>query len=151
VNNTSYSFIEVSPYLFTNTIEATLLQIDREPALLSRERGKAATLIEGAVDRGDVYKSVEERRLRNLHRFCSLTCVHARQLPPQRPGIGSHEQIRLSRERGKAATLIEGAVDRGDVYKSVEDSVDQLTLTCVHARQLPPQRPGIGSHEQIRG
>ncbi|KAJ5620648.1 hypothetical protein N7510_004632, partial [Penicillium lagena] len=35
-------------------------EIDREPALLSRERGKAATLIEGAVDRGDVYKSVEE-------------------------------------------------------------------------------------------
>ena len=27
-------------------------EIDREPALLSRERGKAATLIEGAVDRG---------------------------------------------------------------------------------------------------
>ncbi|KAJ5832162.1 hypothetical protein N7474_000473 [Penicillium riverlandense] len=34
-------------------------EIDREPALLSRERGKAATLIEGAVDRGDVYKNVE--------------------------------------------------------------------------------------------
>ncbi|CAL5871126.1 uncharacterized protein PFLUO_LOCUS5372 [Penicillium psychrofluorescens] len=35
-------------------------EIDREPALLSRERGKAATLIEGAVDRGDVYKNVED-------------------------------------------------------------------------------------------
>ncbi|KAJ5664088.1 hypothetical protein N7507_004819 [Penicillium longicatenatum] len=34
-------------------------EIEREPALLSRERGKAATLIEGAVDRSDVYKNAE--------------------------------------------------------------------------------------------
>ena len=34
-------------------------EIDREPELLSRERGKAATLIEGAADRNDVYKTVE--------------------------------------------------------------------------------------------
>ncbi|OOQ82475.1 Arginine rich protein [Penicillium brasilianum] len=36
------------------------------------------------------------------------------------------EPAHLSRERGKAATLIEGAVDRSDVYKNVEDSIDQL-------------------------
>lgn len=34
-------------------------EIEREPLLLSRDRGKAATLIQGAVDRGDIYKSVE--------------------------------------------------------------------------------------------
>ncbi|KAJ5937873.1 hypothetical protein N7454_004215 [Penicillium verhagenii] len=34
-------------------------EIEREPAHLSRERGKAATLIEGAVDRSDVYKNAE--------------------------------------------------------------------------------------------
>lgn len=34
-------------------------EIDREPGLLSRERGKAATLIEGAADRNNVYKTVE--------------------------------------------------------------------------------------------
>ncbi|MCJ1337972.1 hypothetical protein MMC09_003256 [Bachmanniomyces sp. S44760] len=34
-------------------------EIDREPSLLSRDRGKAATLIEGAVDRSDLYKTVE--------------------------------------------------------------------------------------------
>ena len=34
-------------------------EIDRDPSLLSRERGKAATLMQGAVDRSDVYKSVE--------------------------------------------------------------------------------------------
>ncbi|KAJ5130714.1 uncharacterized protein N7515_006753 [Penicillium bovifimosum] len=46
---------------FTNKLIALAeSEIDREPALLSRERGKAATLIEGAVDRGDVYKSVEQ-------------------------------------------------------------------------------------------
>ncbi|KAJ5491122.1 hypothetical protein N7539_002689 [Penicillium diatomitis] len=41
-------------------IELAESEIEREPAHLSRERGKAATLIEGAVDRSDVYKNVEE-------------------------------------------------------------------------------------------
>ncbi|PYH99312.1 hypothetical protein BO71DRAFT_369178, partial [Aspergillus ellipticus CBS 707.79] len=45
---------------FTNLlVELAEKEIDREPGLLSRGRGKAATLIEGAVDRSDVYKSVE--------------------------------------------------------------------------------------------
>ncbi|KAL6234472.1 complex proteins associated with Set1p component shg1-domain-containing protein [Aspergillus navahoensis] len=35
-------------------------EIEREPQLLSREQGKAATLIEGAVDRSDIYKTVEK-------------------------------------------------------------------------------------------
>ncbi|KAJ5773514.1 hypothetical protein N7457_008410 [Penicillium paradoxum] len=55
---------------FTNQLIALAeSEIDREPALLSRERGKAATLIEGAVDRGDVYKSVEDSidRLASKH------------------------------------------------------------------------------------
>ncbi|QKX64156.1 uncharacterized protein TRUGW13939_11329 [Talaromyces rugulosus] len=34
-------------------------EIEREPAHLSRDRGKAATLIEGAVDRSDIYKNLE--------------------------------------------------------------------------------------------
>ncbi|RAH41296.1 BOD1/SHG1 domain-containing protein, partial [Aspergillus brunneoviolaceus CBS 621.78] len=46
---------------FTNLLaELAEVEIDREPGLLSRERGKAATLIEGAVDRSDVYKTVEK-------------------------------------------------------------------------------------------
>ncbi|KAJ9273238.1 hypothetical protein DTO212C5_823 [Paecilomyces variotii] len=45
---------------FTDSlIELAESEIEREPALLSRERGKAATLIEGAVDRSDIYKNVE--------------------------------------------------------------------------------------------
>ncbi|KAI9816766.1 MAG: hypothetical protein M1827_001411 [Pycnora praestabilis] len=34
-------------------------EIDRDPSLLARDRGKATTLVEGAVDRSDLYKSVE--------------------------------------------------------------------------------------------
>ncbi|KAF4207170.1 hypothetical protein CNMCM8927_003741 [Aspergillus lentulus] len=41
-------------------IELAESEIEREPELLSRERGKAATLIEGAVDRSDVYKKAEK-------------------------------------------------------------------------------------------
>ncbi|KAF7113616.1 hypothetical protein CNMCM5793_002972 [Aspergillus hiratsukae] len=41
-------------------IELAESEIEREPELLSRERGKAATLIEGAVDRSDVYKRAEK-------------------------------------------------------------------------------------------
>ena len=42
-----------------NLLKLAESEIDREPSLLSRDRGKAATLIEGAVDRSDIYKSVE--------------------------------------------------------------------------------------------
>ncbi|KAI4243357.1 MAG: hypothetical protein L6R40_003529 [Gallowayella cf. fulva] len=34
-------------------------EIDRDPSLLSRDRRKAATLMQGAVDRSDIYKNVE--------------------------------------------------------------------------------------------
>ncbi len=40
----------------TNLAES---EIERDPSLLSRDRGKAATLIEGAVDRTDIYKTIE--------------------------------------------------------------------------------------------
>ncbi|KAF3483196.1 uncharacterized protein GIQ15_02520 [Arthroderma uncinatum] len=35
-------------------------EIERDPSLLSRERGKAATLISGAVDRSDLHSGIEE-------------------------------------------------------------------------------------------
>ncbi|MCJ1401011.1 hypothetical protein MMC11_004223 [Xylographa trunciseda] len=43
----------------TSLTELAETEIDREPSLLSRDRGKAATLIEGAVDRSTIYKTVE--------------------------------------------------------------------------------------------
>ncbi|KAK4692162.1 hypothetical protein P7C71_g4989, partial [Lecanoromycetidae sp. Uapishka_2] len=35
-------------------------EIDRDPSLLSRDRSKAATLMQGAVDRSEIYKDVEK-------------------------------------------------------------------------------------------
>ena len=43
----------------TSLTELAETEIDRDPSLLSRDRGKAATLIEGAVDRSTIYKTVE--------------------------------------------------------------------------------------------
>lgn len=46
---------------FTRSLhELAEAEIDRDPSLLSRDRGKAATLMQGAVDRSDIYKNVEE-------------------------------------------------------------------------------------------
>ncbi|KAL8886838.1 MAG: hypothetical protein Q9192_006422, partial [Flavoplaca navasiana] len=46
---------------FTNQLnELADTEIDRDPSFLSRDRGKAATLLQGAVDRSDIYKSVEQ-------------------------------------------------------------------------------------------
>ena len=46
---------------FTKSLhELAEAEIDRDPSLLSRDRGKAATLMQGAVDRSDIYKSVEK-------------------------------------------------------------------------------------------
>jgi len=45
--------------LTSRIYEAAEAEIERDPKLLSRERGTAATLIEGAVDRRGVYKDVE--------------------------------------------------------------------------------------------
>lgn len=45
---------------FTKSLhELAEAEIDRDPSLLSRDRGKAATLMQGAVDRSDIYKNVE--------------------------------------------------------------------------------------------
>ncbi|KAL8770869.1 MAG: hypothetical protein Q9209_003520 [Squamulea sp. 1 TL-2023] len=46
---------------FTNRLnELANAEIDRDPSFLSRDRGKAATLMQGAVDRSDIYRSVEQ-------------------------------------------------------------------------------------------
>ncbi|EEQ90298.1 hypothetical protein RJZ56_003131 [Blastomyces dermatitidis] len=54
-----FSESEAKNSLTSSLIKMAESEIDRDPSLLSRERGKAATLIEGAVDRSDLYKSVE--------------------------------------------------------------------------------------------
>lgn len=57
---------------FTKSLnELAEAEIDRDPSLLSRDRGKAATLMQGAVDRSDIYKNVEkaldELIAKNIH------------------------------------------------------------------------------------
>ncbi|CAI7647762.1 unnamed protein product [Penicillium pancosmium] len=69
-----------SKTMFTDQLIALAeSEIEREPAHLSRERGKAATLIEGAVDRGDVYKNVEDSidRLASKHLDAIMDTVRA--------------------------------------------------------------------------
>ncbi|KAJ5975866.1 hypothetical protein N7481_009573 [Penicillium waksmanii] len=69
-----------SKSMFTDQLIALAeSEIEREPAHLSRERGKAATLIEGAVDRGDVYKNVEDSidRLASKHLDAIMDTVRA--------------------------------------------------------------------------
>lgn len=45
---------------FTSTLnDLAETEIDRDSSLLSRDRGKAATLMQGAVDRSSIYKGVE--------------------------------------------------------------------------------------------
>ena len=51
-------------------------EIDRDTSLLSRDRGKAATLMQGAVDRSDIYQDVEkaldELISRNMHHIITV-------------------------------------------------------------------------------
>ncbi|KAI4214139.1 MAG: hypothetical protein LQ351_003224 [Letrouitia transgressa] len=45
---------------FTERInELAEAEIDRDPSLLSRERGKAAAMMQGPIDRTDIYKGIE--------------------------------------------------------------------------------------------
>ena len=56
---TPVSFQEDKKEFNSSLNELAESETDRDPSLLSRDRGKAATLMQGAVDRSDVYKSVE--------------------------------------------------------------------------------------------
>ncbi|KAI4173896.1 MAG: hypothetical protein LQ343_002664 [Gyalolechia ehrenbergii] len=57
---TNNSFMQDAKKGFSDRLnELADAEIDRDPSLLSRDRGKAATLMHGAVDRSDIYKSVE--------------------------------------------------------------------------------------------
>ncbi|KAF7594676.1 hypothetical protein BBP40_008569 [Aspergillus hancockii] len=87
---------------FTNLLlELAESEIDREPELLSRERGKAATLIEGAVDRSDVYKTVE----------ASLDALASKHLPTI---LESVREIRRQEIGDEAAAREEQAGNKTD-------------------------------------
>ncbi|KAE8163320.1 complex proteins associated with Set1p component shg1-domain-containing protein [Aspergillus tamarii] len=87
---------------FTNLlVELAESEITREPELLSRERGKAATLIEGAVDRSDIYKTVE----------ASLDALASKHLPAI---LESIREIRRQDVGEEAAALEEQAGNKTD-------------------------------------
>ncbi|GAB1196463.1 hypothetical protein APSETT444_005734 [Aspergillus pseudonomiae] len=87
---------------FTNLlVELAESEITREPELLSRERGKAATLIEGAVDRSDIYKTVE----------ASLDALASKHLPAI---LESIREIRREEIGDEAAAREEQAGNKTD-------------------------------------
>ncbi|KAF9885105.1 hypothetical protein FE257_000745 [Aspergillus nanangensis] len=101
-------------------VELAESEIDREPELLSRERGKAATLIEGAADRGDIYKTVEK----------SLDALASNHLPAilesvrevRRQGVGDEQAAREETAGNKtdedyAAHVKEKRDEREKVYE----------------------------------
>ncbi|KAI5298866.1 nucleolar complex protein 14 [Ascosphaera pollenicola] len=73
-------------------------EIDREPSLLSRERGKAATLIEGAVDRSDLYKNIED--ILNKYTSSHLDSILEVLRTLRRRDV-SEEQARAEEESGR--------------------------------------------------
>ncbi|KAJ5082575.1 hypothetical protein N7532_011618 [Penicillium argentinense] len=95
-------------------------EIEREPAHLSRERRKAATLIEGAVDRGDVYKNVEESidRLASQHLESILDSVRAIRRQEIGEEAAANEEQAGSKTDEDYAAYVKGKRDERDaVYR----------------------------------
>ncbi|KAL8964520.1 MAG: hypothetical protein Q9183_004395, partial [Haloplaca sp. 2 TL-2023] len=61
-------------------IEFADAEIDRDPSFLSRERGKAVTLMQGALDRSDIYKSVEVSLDRSISEHLEHVLAAAREI-----------------------------------------------------------------------
>ncbi|KAL8645383.1 MAG: hypothetical protein Q9226_007332 [Calogaya cf. arnoldii] len=77
---------------FTNQLnELADAEIDRDPSFLSRDRGKAATLLQGAVDRSDIYKSVEQSLDRLVSKHLSQVLVAGREI--RRAEIGEEAAV----------------------------------------------------------
>ncbi|KAL8763202.1 MAG: hypothetical protein Q9184_000919 [Pyrenodesmia sp. 2 TL-2023] len=82
-------------------------EIDRDPSLLSRDRGKAATLMQGAVDRSDVYKTVEV----SLDRLISAHLSHVLEAGREVRKAEIGEEAAAEEERRGAITDEEYAKD----------------------------------------
>ncbi|KAI4251811.1 MAG: hypothetical protein LQ352_004639 [Teloschistes flavicans] len=112
-------------------------EIDRDSSLLSRERGKAATLMQGAVDRSDVYKDVELCLDRLISEHLDHILAAAREI--RRGGIGEEAAAEEER-RGSIPDEVydrEAAVRReardksrrqADARKQREEEKNQLRM-----------------------
>ena len=70
-------------------------EIEKDPQLLGRERGKAATLIQGAVDRSGIYADVESRIDQEIARHLGTVLDSVRDIRREDVGIetaGEEEQ-----------------------------------------------------------
>ena len=98
---------------FTKSLhELAEAEIDRDPSLLSRDRGKAATLMQGAVDRSDIYKSVERTLDELLAKNIDHIIKAGREIRRAEVGedVAAEEENRGSKTDEQYAT--EGAVKR---------------------------------------
>ncbi|KAI5299962.1 hypothetical protein KEM55_000790 [Ascosphaera atra] len=108
-------------------LEKAEAEIDREPSLLSRERGKAATLIEGAIDRSDFYKSIEDTLDNFTSRHLESILQDLRGI--RRTEVGD-EQALAEEERGKKSD---------EEYKSVVEA-KRREREIAHLRELEARK-----------
>ena len=93
---------------FINSLEDLAeTEIDRDPSLLSRDRGTAATLMQGAVDRSNIYQSVESSLDRLLAEHLAQVEATFREI--RRAEIG--ESIAAEEQKRAAKTDEEYAVE----------------------------------------
>ncbi|KIX08492.1 uncharacterized protein Z518_03148 [Rhinocladiella mackenziei CBS 650.93] len=83
-------------------------EIEKDPNLLTRERGKAATLIQGAVDRSGIYQDVESRIDTEIAKHLGTVLDAVREIRRQEVGdeVAAEEEQRGSKtdEQYKAET-----------------------------------------------
>ncbi|KIW33414.1 uncharacterized protein PV07_00266 [Cladophialophora immunda] len=75
-------------------------EIEKDPNLLSRERGKAATLIQGAVDRSGIYQDVESRIDQEIARHLSTVLDAVRDI--RREDVGAEVAAEEEQRGGKS-------------------------------------------------
>ncbi|KAL8868011.1 MAG: hypothetical protein Q9174_005276 [Haloplaca sp. 1 TL-2023] len=118
-------------------IEFADAEIDRDPSFLSRERGKAVTLMQGALDRSDIYKSVEVSLDQFLSEHLENVLAAAREIRKAEIGEeAAKEEQRLGdipdEEYEREATVRREARDRqrkqDEARRRREEEKEQLRL-----------------------
>ena len=88
----TYNNSEAKTALTDNLYEVADAEIDKDPNLLSRERGKAATLIQGAVERSGVYQDVGVRLDQEILKHLEIVDEAVREIRKGEIGGSSAEE-----------------------------------------------------------
>ena len=96
----AYNSSEAKTALTDNIYEVAAAEIEKDPNLLSRERGKAATLIQGAVERSGVYQDVEARIDQEIVKHLDMVDDTLREI--RRKDVGEEQATEESRRGGKS-------------------------------------------------